>query len=73
MTTSLYLTIAAIVGLICVGKSIWDRNHDPLNLASDLFIAAFWPIAGLIVIVSLVLTAVCNATGVEAPIKKRSN
>lgn len=55
MTTSLYLTIAAIVGLICVGKSLWDRNHDPLNLASDLFIAAFWPFAGLIAICAFFL------------------
>ena len=55
MTTSLYLTIVAIVGLICVGKSLWDRNHDPLNLFADVFIAAFWPIAGLIVILALAL------------------
>lgn len=52
MNTPLYLTIAAIVGMICVGKSLWDRNHDPLNLFTDLFIAAFWPIAGLIAILA---------------------
>lgn len=55
MTTSLYLTIVAVVGLICVGKSLWDRNHDPLNLLADVFVAAFWPIAGLIAIFAFFL------------------
>lgn len=69
MTPSLFLGIAAIAFIIFTLVDIHRGQTEELVL--NLFLGVFWPITLPIVILIWALVFVCEAAGVEPPIKKR--
>lgn len=71
MTTSLYLSLAAITFVIFTLVDIHRGRAE--EWALNLFLGVFWPITLPIIVLVWALVLVCESAGVEPPIKIRKS